>query len=80
MSFIADLRLLVLLRRAAIALESIASSQHILASLAQDAWNETHEPHVRRPAEFGTLDQAEVNKRYRAEREAAMMPIPEDEI
>jgi hypothetical protein len=81
LSFVTDLRFLVLARRAAIALEDIADSQRTLASLAQDAWNESHAPRKPRVAEFGTLDQDAVNKRYHKEREAQMFePIPEDEI
>jgi hypothetical protein len=66
------LRSLALLRRTTRALESLASSQHTLATIAIERRDRIQQRRTRkpRPTEFGTLDIAEVNKRWHAERAA----------
>jgi hypothetical protein len=79
MNWPTDLRYLAFIKRAVIALESIAASQQQIASLHQSEWDDLHAPLVPRKSEFGTLDIAEVNRRYQKEREAQMIEIPEEE-
>jgi hypothetical protein len=67
-----NLRLLVMLRRIARALESLAESQKELATAAQNRRLERESRAARRPAktQFGVLDLRESEKLYAKQREA----------
>lgn len=59
MNWFANLRLLVLARRATIALERIAAAQETQSRLAQSTWDQTHAPHTP-PRHYATIDQLDV--------------------
>jgi hypothetical protein len=77
------LRLLVLLRRAAIALESLAASQAYFATERKEAALRRAERRKPRKTELGTLDMAAVVKNAQRERERRSLnddPWPGSEL
>lgn len=79
MSWLANLRLLVFVRRGVIALESLADSLRIISQLLQRQWDEDHPPpHERGKLTFESLDIPAANKRWRQEQVARGIMVEEE--
>ena len=70
MSILADLRLLVLLRRIARAEERQAIALESVARVAEGFWYDQHPARKSSPVEFGVMDVEAVNERYARQLEA----------
>lgn len=80
MTWSLNLRLIVYLRRAVRALEGIQTAFEVVAHCVEDDWRNRNSPKmIRKRSEFGSLNIDEVNKRYRKEREAMLVPDEEPE-
>ena len=71
-----SLRVLIYLRRLTRAAESIAVSQRDMATVHRGQWEIDHPIKRKVTTDFGTLDVAEVNRRWEADREAEMIDEP----
>jgi len=64
MSWMSNLRILAFLRRAIVAIESLADSQRTLARLAEDQWAESHSKKKGKPTEISLFDPAAASDRW----------------
>lgn len=69
-SILSELRLLVFLRRIAIAQERLAADSEERLAHDREQWRR-NTPRIPRPTEFASFDVEEANRRWRAEQEAA---------
>jgi hypothetical protein len=75
MTWSLNLRIVAYLRRAVRALEGIQGSLDVIAHCVEDDWRNRNSPKmIRKRSEFGALNIDEVNKRYRKEQEAMLVP------
>lgn len=75
MKFLDELGVGVLLRRIALAVERSAAADEAQARVAEERWAAEQaalSPRIARKTEFGTMDVAAANERWRKEREAEM--------
>lgn len=73
MNIFANLRLLAYVRRAVRALESLAESQHTLATITAEDHAHAHRRSARTQLSFEPFDQTEANRRWKTQREEAMV-------